>query len=145
MISTSSNSLSAYHDISRLDALKYKAINNPEDSVMEVAKQFESIFLNMMLSSARETLQDGGLFNSSELKSYQQMFDQQASIDISERGGIGLAEIIARQLRFSTGGSDSSDAVTQNAEPTLSDKPTLNDKPTDKIDVDSSMKTGRLY
>ncbi len=89
---------------------------------MEVAKQFESIFLNMMLSSARETLQDGGLFNSSELKSYQQMFDQQASIDISERGGIGLAEIIARQLRFSTGSSGSTEDIQPVGDKALEDK-----------------------
>ncbi len=103
MSTIETNSLASYHDLARLDQLKYKAGSDPDGSLMEVARQFESIFLNMMLKSARETIEDGGIFNSPQLKTYQQMFDQQAAIEISSKGGIGLAEIIARQLDHTRG------------------------------------------
>jgi peptidoglycan hydrolase FlgJ len=99
VISNTSNSLSAYHDIARLNELKFKASDNAEASLLEVAKQFESIFLNMMLKTARSTIVEGGIFKSPQLKTYQQMFDQQASVDLSSKGGIGLAEVIVRQLQ----------------------------------------------
>lgn len=101
MISSTSNSLSAYHDIAKLDELRFKAKSDPNASIMEVAKQFEAIFLNMMLKTARNTIVEGGIFTSPHLKTYQQMFDQQVSVDLAASGGIGLAKIIARQLQTS--------------------------------------------
>ncbi len=93
------NSLSSYHDIARLGQLRMDAANNPDASVQEVARQFESIFLNLMLQGAREAMSQEGIFSSPQLKTYQQMFDQQVAMDLADSGGIGLAKIIARQLQ----------------------------------------------
>lgn len=116
MMPASSNSLSAYHDISKLNELRFKANHDPDASLLEVAKQFEAIFLNMMLETARGSIVEGGIFNSPQLETYQGMFDQQISIDLAGSGGIGLAKIIVRQLQYTvTGASNLSREADHNA------------------------------
>ncbi len=117
MISGSSSSLSAYHDISRLSELKFKAGGNGNESLLEVAKQFESIFINMMLSSARNAITDGGIFQGPALKTYQQMFDQQVAVDMAGAGGIGLAEVIVRQLQYAGANAAGADGQPVDASP----------------------------
>ncbi len=94
---------SAYFDIANLSELKARAEADPDANLKEVAKQFESIFVNMMLESARSTVQKGGLFDSAALDNYQQMLDQQMSLDVAMDQGIGLSDAIVRQLRLSQG------------------------------------------
>lgn len=65
---------------------------------MPVARQFEALFLQMMLKSMRDTVPEGGLLSSDSMDSYQQMFDSQLSVDLAEGGGVGLAEVIAKQI-----------------------------------------------
>jgi len=91
-----------YHDIAGMTELKARAEQNPDASLREVAQQFESIFVNMMLKSARQATMDGGLFSSSAIKTYESMFDQQLALTISSgRNGIGLADLIVKQLESS--------------------------------------------
>lgn len=71
---------------------------NKDETLEKVAGQFESLFLNMMLKSMRQASLAEGMFDSSQSKLYQDMADQQLSIDISSRGGLGLKEVIMRQL-----------------------------------------------
>lgn len=91
---------SVYTDLSGFTSLRAEAQSNPDGTLHEVAKQFESIFVQMMVKAMRdasEPLQSDWL-SSNQMDSYQQMFDQQLSLDLSNRGGIGLAEVIASQL-----------------------------------------------
>ena len=94
---------STYFDIANLTELRARASTDPDASLKEVAKQFESIFVNMMLDGARSTVQKGGLFDSAALDQYQQMLDREMSLDISMDKGIGLAEQIVRQLKLTQG------------------------------------------
>lgn len=65
----------------------------------ETAKQFEALFVNMMIQQMREAMPaDGGLFDSEGMKLYESMHDQQLSLAMAQRGGIGLADAIERQL-----------------------------------------------
>ncbi|MGJ8686666.1 MAG: rod-binding protein [Spongiibacteraceae bacterium] len=89
---------SSYHDFSALSALRKDASESPEQAAMPVAKQFEALFLQMMLKSMRDTVPEGGLLSSNSMDSYQQMFDSQLSVDLAEGGGVGLAEVIAKQI-----------------------------------------------
>lgn len=89
---------SFYSDIQGLSSLKYRARQVPGEAVAEVAGQFESLFVQMMLKSMRDATFDGGLFEDGALDTYQQMFDQQVSLEMSGNGGIGLGAIIAQQL-----------------------------------------------
>lgn len=89
---------SNYHGFSDLAALKKEAVESPREAIMPVARQFESVFLQMMLKSMRETVGEGGLFDNESMKTYQGMFDEQLALSLSQKGGIGLAESIAQQL-----------------------------------------------
>ena len=72
----------------------------------KVAQEFESLFLNEMLKSMRsanEVLAKDNPLNSQASKQYQEMYDQQLSVSLSkEGGGIGLADVLVRQLNKQT-------------------------------------------
>lgn len=88
----------SYTDFQALSSLRSEARNAPGEALDEVASQFESLFVQMMLKSMRDATIEGGLFDSNSMDIYQQMFDQQVSLDISQRGGVGLAETLINQL-----------------------------------------------
>lgn len=98
-----------YTDFSGLDNLKRKAGSDPNAAAREVAQQFESIFVGMMIKSMRDTLPKDGMFASSQMDAYQDMFDKQLSVDLSSKGGLGLAEIIERQIMASSQFADKGD------------------------------------
>lgn len=65
----------------------------------EAAQQFEALFVNMMIKQMRDAMPtDGGLFGGEGMKLYESMHDQQLSLAMTRRGGIGLAGAIERQL-----------------------------------------------
>lgn len=92
-----------YSDFGALAELRGAARQDADASLEQVAAQFESLFVQMMLKSMREATMQGGLFDSHQLDSYQQMHDQQLSLDISSRGGIGLAKVLVDQLQSDRG------------------------------------------
>jgi flagellar protein FlgJ len=85
-------------DARGLDELRLRARNHPEAALNDAAKQFEVLFMNMLLKSMRETVPQEGLFDSEQTRFYTAMLDQQLSEKLSARG-IGLAEIMVRQLQ----------------------------------------------
>ena len=89
---------SNYTDQSSLTHLKKGARENSPDAIKQVAKQFESLFVQMMLKSMRDTVPENELFGSNAEKIYQEMYDKQLSTQISNSRGIGLANVIERQL-----------------------------------------------
>jgi len=90
---------SQYHDLNGLTDLKRTSRDDPDAAIDEVATQFESMFIQMMLKSMREALPKDGLFSSNDMDTYTEMADQQIAVNMAESGGIGLADVIARQLR----------------------------------------------
>ena len=72
-----------------------------EAALQTAAKQFEAIFMQMLLKSmrsAQDVLESDSPFNSETSKSYRQMHDQQMSLELSNNGALGLSELIVRQL-----------------------------------------------
>lgn len=94
-----------YHDFSGLASLRRDAEASPEEALKPVAKQFEALFLQMMLKSMRAAVPDGGLFEDSSVGMYEEMLDSQLSVTLSDQGGIGMAEAIVKQLQGPTGQS----------------------------------------
>ncbi|MDF1690896.1 MAG: rod-binding protein [Zhongshania sp.] len=90
---------SNYHDFSGLASLRKEASENAEEAIAPVAKQFEALFLQMMLKSMRAGVPEGGLFSDESTKMYEEMLDSQLSVTLAEQGGIGMAESISAQLR----------------------------------------------
>jgi flagellar protein FlgJ len=87
-----------YTDFTSLAELKNQAKRKTPDATKQVAKQFESIFVGMMMKSMRQAKLAEGILDSKQSDFYRDMYDQQLSVHLAAEGGIGLADIIARQL-----------------------------------------------
>lgn len=87
-----------YTDTSSLIALKSMASKNSSLALEKTAEQFESMFIHMMLKSMRTTTSGEGMFDSENTKFYQEMFDQQISIDLAKKRQVGIADMLIRQL-----------------------------------------------
>ncbi len=85
-------------DASSLNSLKQAARENTPESVKEAAKQFEALFVNMMLKSMRDATPKEGLFDSEHSRTFTGMLDQQLSQKIANRG-LGLADMLAKQMQ----------------------------------------------
>jgi len=87
-----------YTDLQGLAGLRRAAHERSPEALRETARQFEGLFLQMMLKSMREALPGDGLFDSESVKFYQGMFDKQVALDLAKDGAIGLADVLYRQL-----------------------------------------------
>ncbi|MGO3738117.1 MAG: flagellar assembly peptidoglycan hydrolase FlgJ [Marinomonas foliarum] len=90
-----------FADFSTLTDLKTKAQKDPDGALKDVAQQFESIFINMLLKNMRSTNEaiGGSLFSSAQTKQYQEMMDSQMSQSMAKSGGIGLSDALIRQYQ----------------------------------------------
>lgn len=84
-------------DTNSLNSLKHAAKENSPEAIKAVAKQFEAIFMNMMLKSMREATPQDSPFDSEQSRTFTSMLDQQLSTNLSSKG-LGLADILAKQL-----------------------------------------------
>ena len=91
----------AAYDANSLNKLKRDVGQNPQAHLKEVAKQFEGVFVQMMLKSMRQALPQGGILDNQSTKLYTSMYDQQIAQDMSDKG-LGMADMMVEQL---TGGS----------------------------------------
>lgn len=88
-----------YTDFQGLERLRSQASADAPAALKQVGKQFEALFIQMMLKSMRDATPGDPLFGSQEANTYRDLFDKQISQDMAARGGLGLAEIIVRQLQ----------------------------------------------
>ncbi len=84
-------------DSQSLDKLRLQAKQTPDKALKAAAKQFESVFLNMMLKSMRDATPQDGEFDSEQTKMFTGMLDQQLAQAMAARG-IGLADVMVKQL-----------------------------------------------
>ena len=87
-----------YNDFSGLNTLRAEARVDPQASLKQVAKQFEGIFIQMMLKSMRDASMGDAIFDSDQSKLYRDMFDKQVALDMANSKGIGIADSLVRQL-----------------------------------------------
>lgn len=87
-----------YTDFNGLAKLKQGARENSPEATKEVAKQFESLFLNMVMKSMRQAKLADGMLDNQQTAFYQDMYDQQMALQLAGKPGIGLADVIAKQL-----------------------------------------------
>jgi peptidoglycan hydrolase FlgJ len=73
-----------------------KSKNNKQ--LKSLSKEFESIFVHQLLKSMRSSVQKSGLFDSHASKMYESLHDEEMSKLMTEQKGIGLAEVIYRDL-----------------------------------------------
>lgn len=97
-------------DLQGLDRLKQTARQDPSTGVKEVGRQFEALFLQMMLKSMRQASPKSGLLNSQQTQFYNGLLDQQWAQHLAGRG-VGLAEQLTQQLRRQAGIADDAQSV----------------------------------
>ena len=96
----------AYTDFSQFSEMRLNAQQDPQESLKQVAKQFEGVFLNMMLKSMRDASFGDPLFDSDQSEMYQDMFDKQLATDMTNGRGIGLADALVMQMRKNVPGNN---------------------------------------
>ena len=84
-----------YNDFTGLANLKAEAAKQSPEATREAARQFEALFVQMMLKSMRSA---GEVLGEERDTTYEEMFDQQISIEMTRDRGIGIAEMLIRQL-----------------------------------------------
>ncbi|MGB8973380.1 MAG: rod-binding protein, partial [Pseudomonas capeferrum] len=114
----------AYTDLNRLNSLKH-GDRDSEANVRKVAQEFESLFISEMLKASRkasDVLAADNPMNTETVKQYRDMYDQQLAVSMSrEGGGIGLQDVLVRQLTKSksTAGASSPFARGEGSGPAL--------------------------
>ncbi len=108
-----------YTDFNGLQKLRAKVSGSgnsdeSQQATKEVAQQFETLFLQMMLKSMRDASSISDSQESDQTRFYQEMFDKQIALDLSNNkngGGLGIADLLARDM----GGSQQQNLEKQKA------------------------------
>lgn len=96
------NAKTSFGDVRALETLKRSATQDPKAAVKEAAKQFESLFMQQLLKSMRESSMSSGLLENEGTQLGNEMLDTQWSSKLSGQPG-GLSDVIARQLERQMG------------------------------------------
>jgi len=96
MSSSIPQNANVYTEMSSLKALKGQVNAGDKGAIKEVAQQFEAIFLQMMLSGMRKTIQVDEEYGNDKAM-YYDLFDKQVAMNLAEKGGIGLTKIMMSQ------------------------------------------------
>lgn len=109
------NALAA--DTQSLDALRVQAKQTPDKALAKAAKQFEAVFMNMLLKSMREATPQDGMFDSEQTNMFTSMLDQQLSETMGGSRGIGLADMMVKQLGRHVEGKEAGMDLAEKAKP----------------------------
>lgn len=95
------------HLTKSLGARSLNPLNGPathsDEEVRQVAKNFESIFLQMLMKEMRSSVQRSDLLgNSRGMEFFESMFDEQMTKQLSSAGGIGLGQMVYNKLQTAT-------------------------------------------
>src|SRR5690554_5706368 len=98
---TATGNAFVYNDLQGLEAIKRQSESDQDGALRVVAQQFEAMFTQMIMKSMREatkTLNPDSFLSSHETEFYEQMLDEQMSLNMSQQGGMGLADVLYDQL-----------------------------------------------
>lgn len=85
-------------DVQAVNGLRVTAARTGQAGLEAAARQFEALFLNMMMKSMREATPEDSLMDSGQSRLFMSMLDQQLAQSMASRG-VGLADVMIRQLR----------------------------------------------
>ncbi|GAB3630436.1 flagellar rod assembly protein FlgJ [Pandoraea terrae] len=88
----------AAYDLQGFAALRAAAHQQSPQAAQQAAKQFEAVFTQMMLKSMRDATLSGGLLENDQSKMFTGMLDEQLAQQMSANKGIGLADMMLKQL-----------------------------------------------
>ena len=104
--------LNAFDPNSLGDLKRLARTDGESDAALRAAaKQFEALFLQMVMKSMRDATPASSLMDSEQTKMYQSLLDQQMALNMSQARGTGLSEVIFRQLGGKTGPAGAGSSV----------------------------------
>ena len=106
----------SYTDLASLNAIRDLGRDDKNLALEQVAKQFESMMTRMMMKSMRsanEVFAEGNFLSSHEGDMYQEMFDDQMALSLSQGRGLGIADVMVRQLKGRFGDVEKSGDVVE--------------------------------
>ncbi len=106
-------------DSQNLDALRAQAKQAPDKALVKAAKQFEAVFMNMLLKSMREATPHDGMLDSEQTNMFTSMLDQQLAETMGGSRGIGLADMMVKQLGRHVVSKEAGMDVPEQAKPLL--------------------------
>lgn len=86
------------NDFDQFAKLRGAARNHDPQAMRAAARQFEALFTQQLLKSAREAKVGDDLMGGQQTEFYQSMFDQQIAQQLSAGNGLGIADLLVRQL-----------------------------------------------
>lgn len=92
-------------DMGQSEQLRSMAERKDPGALREAARQFEGLFVQMMLKSMRDASSGDELFGSEQMGMYRDMYDQKIAQSMTAGKGIGIAEALLRQLQASEAAS----------------------------------------
>ncbi|MET0962591.1 MAG: flagellar assembly peptidoglycan hydrolase FlgJ [Noviherbaspirillum sp.] len=87
-----------------LPALRRAGRADSPEALRAAARQFEGLFMNMVMKSMREATPQDSPFDSQQSRMYTSMLDQKVSDKFAQRG-MGLADALMRQLSNNASGT----------------------------------------
>jgi flagellar protein FlgJ len=90
-------------DPKALDALKRRAQGDEEGALRAAARQFEVLLLDLVMKSMRANAPGETELDSEGTRLFTGMLDQEFTRAIAQRGGLGLADLMVKQLSQARG------------------------------------------
>jgi flagellar protein FlgJ len=127
--SISNQTAQSYLDFNGLANLRGQAGQNNPQALKQTAQQFEGIFIQMMLKSMRDasSVMKSDLNKSSEMNTYQDMYDKELSVQMSKRNSMGFADMIVKQLGNKATPANPTSLATTDTSGTTATAPSTND------------------
>ena len=108
-------SAKSYLDFAGLGDLKARAKENQEEAAQEVGRQFEAMFVQMVFKSMREANAPlkSDLMGSSAVDTFEQMYHEELSQVMAQKGVFGLGDWLTEQVKTQTNSTKAVDAYQQ--------------------------------
>jgi flagellar protein FlgJ len=98
MSDLSTTTSSTYLDFNALTRLKGEAAQDPSKAIRKTSEQFEAYFIQQMMKTMRESIEKSDLVEGGNMDTYQDMMDKELSLEMVKRGGMGVANMMEKQM-----------------------------------------------
>ncbi|MEW6169494.1 MAG: flagellar assembly peptidoglycan hydrolase FlgJ [Pseudomonadota bacterium] len=88
----------AVTDFAQFATLRAQARSDDPEALRKAAQQFEALMMQQMLKSMREASLGDDVLGGEQTQLYQEMFDQQIAQHLAAGRGLGIADMLVRQL-----------------------------------------------
>lgn len=75
-----------------------RGLSREQQKIKAAAREFEAVMIHQMLKTMRSTIKPGSLDGGSAMSTYRDMMDEEMARSMAHGRGIGLADVIARQM-----------------------------------------------